>query len=666
MKITVAENAGFCFGVNKAIETVQDLLKQNLKICTLGPIIHNPQMINHFKNKGVVIVNSPAETPGDYTLVIRSHGVPRKTMQEIENLKLSCVDVTCPFVKKIHSLVSNENYKGYSVFIFGDKNHAEVIGISGYCLDKKYIFNNFAELAETIKADTIPKNEKILVVQQTTFNVDEWSKCLKILKKHYTNCVIFDTICNTTQIRQQEAISLAKKSDLMVVIGGKKSSNTMKLFDVCNKFSDTILIESSDDLPKYFSKKLSNIGITAGASTPDYLILEVKRKMEKIMEGNDISTVEENFAEMLEESLENMSNSKRVKGTVVNITPSEVYVDIGRKYAGIVPAAELSTDPNVRCEDIVKIGDVLDLLILKTDDQNGTVTLSKKKIDCTKSFEEVTKAMEENAVLSGKVQEIVNGGLIIPYNGINIFIPPSLVYLRKPADQENLKNQNVKFRIIKVNKFRNRVIGSIKSVLIDEKKENEERFWRNTEVGDKLTGTVVSLTPYGAFVDVGGVCGLIHISELSWIRVKRPSDVLSIGDQVDVVVIGLDREKSIMALSYKRSQENPWEIFKRDYSIGSIVDATIVNLTEFGAFARILPGVDGLIHISKISRERIKNPKDVLAIGDIVKAKIIYIDLDNHKVGLSMINLQEEDNEDSGGNAEPTEELQNNDQQDEK
>lgn len=282
MKITVAKNAGFCFGVNRAIETVYNLLNENYKICTLGPIIHNPQIVEDLKNKGVIVVSTPEEVPENYTLIIRSHGVAKNVIDRIKNLRINYVDVTCPFVKKIHSLVYNKNHP---VFIFGDKNHAEVIGIAGHCTSEKYIFNNSSELAETIEKGIIPKNKKILVVQQTTFNVEEWKKCSAILKKRWTNCEIFDTICNTTQIRQQEAVNLAKKSDLMIVIGGKKSSNTLKLKNVCDKFCKSILIESANDLPTNLPTSLQNIGITAGASTPDYVISEVKQKIEEIFNG---------------------------------------------------------------------------------------------------------------------------------------------------------------------------------------------------------------------------------------------------------------------------------------------------------------------------------------------------------------------------------------------
>jgi len=639
MKIIVAKNAGFCFGVNRAVETVYNLLNENHKICTLGPIIHNPQIVEDLSDKGVKVIDTPEETPENYTLIIRSHGVSKSVIDKIKNLKINYVDVTCPFVKKIHSLVYNKNCP---VFIFGDKNHAEVIGIAGHCTNKIYIFNNSSELAETIKKGIIPMDEKIIVVQQTTFNVEEWKKCSAILKKHCTNCEIFDTICNTTQIRQQEAANLAKKSDLMLIVGGKKSSNTLKLKTVCDKFCNTILIESAKDIPNNLPKNLENVGITAGASTPTYIILEVKQKMEEILKNEQENSREENFEEMLEESLKNMDTSRYVKGTVVSVSPSEVCVDIGRKHAGFIPASELSNDPNLKPEDIVKVGDVLDLLILKTNDQDGTIMLSKKKVDSVKGFDEISKAYEEKTILSGKIVDIVNGGVISLYKGIRVFIPSSLTSLRKNENLENLKGQTVNFRIIESDKSRRRIIGSIKSVLLDEKKKKEEEFWSTANVGDKLEGEVVSFKPYGAFVNLGAVDGMIHISELSWTKVKHPSDVLTLGEKIPVVIIDLDKENNRVALSFKQGQENPWDTFEKNYSVGDLIDVTIVNLTDFGAFAKIIPGIDGLIHISQISDKRIKHPKDVLSIGDIVKAKITDVDLENRRIGLSMINLDDD------------------------
>ena len=639
MSIIIAENAGFCFGVDRAVKIIYDLVKQNKKICTLGPVVHNSQVINNMKKSGVLTVASPEEVPKGYTLVIRAHGVSKNLLKRVQKLNINYVDATCPFVNKIHKIVQNDKYD--VILIFGNENHPEVDGIIGNCNSKCYVIANSVELENFIESNEFNKNSKILVVEQTTFNINEWKKCLSILKNSCTNCKIFDTICNTTQNRQVEAMSLAKKSDLAVVIGSKESSNTMKLKNICEKYCRTILVEDAKEISENILKKAKKICIIAGASTPAYVILEVKRVMEKMLDKNNEVDVESSFEEMLEESLKNMDTSSRVKGIVVNITPSEVYVDIGRKHAGFIPVSELSSDPNAKCEDIVKIGDELDLLILKTNDQDGTMMLSKKKVDNMKGLEEIVNAEKDKTILSGTVSEVVKGGIIVLCKGIKVFIPASLATLSRKEPLEELKGKAVNFRIIEVNKQKRRIVGSIRSVLEEKREKERAEFFEKVQIGDKLKGKVVSFTPYGAFVDLGGVDGMIHTSELAWTKVKHPSNVLSIGQDVEVMVVDIDKEKGKVALSYKYSQENPWDILKRDYSVGSIIDVTIVGLTDFGAFAKIIPGIDGLIHVSQISKDRINHPKDVLSIGDIVKAKITDLDFDNCRVGLSIKALDE-------------------------
>ncbi len=639
MSIIIAENAGFCFGVDRAVKIIYDLVKQNKKVCTLGPVVHNSQVINNMKKSGVLTVASPEEVPKGYTLVIRAHGVSENLLKRVQKLNINYVDATCPFVNKIHKIVQNDKYD--VILIFGNENHPEVDGIVGNCNSKCYVIANSVELEDFIESNEFNKNSKILVVEQTTFNINEWEKCLSILKNSCTNCKIFDTICNTTQNRQVEAMSLAKKSDLAVVIGSKESSNTMKLINICEKYCRTILVENAKEISKDILKKAKKICIIAGASTPAYVILEVKRVMEKMLDKNNEVDVESSFEEMLEESLKNMDTSSRVKGIVVNITPSEVYVDIGRKHAGFIPVSELSSDPNAKCEDIVKIGDELDLLILKTNDQDGTMMLSKKKVDNMKGLEEIVNAEKDKTILSGTVSEVVKGGIIVLCKGIKVFIPASLATLSRKEPLEELKGKAVNFRIIEVNKQKRRIVGSIRSVLEEKREKERAEFFEKVQIGDKLKGKVVSFTPYGAFVDLGGVDGMIHTSELAWTKVKHPSNVLSIGQDVEVMVVDIDKEKGKVALSYKHSQENPWDILKRDYSVGSIIDVTIVGLTDFGAFAKIIPGIDGLIHVSQISKYRINHPKDVLSIGDIVKAKITDLDFDNCRVGLSIKALDE-------------------------
>ena len=641
MNIEISKNAGFCFGVKRAVSIVENLISENKKVYTLGPIIHNPQITENFKKNGVCVIddiNNLDNINKDSTIVIRSHGTDKKTFETLKLKNLNYIDATCPFVKKIHNIVSNEKNKNKILLIAGNENHPEVIGIAGNCCCKYYIFSKLEDLKKLINLKKFEENSEILVIAQTTFDVSEWNKSLNLLKNNYTNLQIFDTICNTTMIRQKEAENLAKKCDIMVVIGGKNSSNTIKLKNICEKHCKTYHIEKTNDLPLDKFKKFHNIGITAGASTPVYIIEEVKNSME-----NNLNNSEATFEQMLEESLNKMSTDKRVKGIVVKVTPSEVFVDIGRKQSGFIPVSELTEDSNVNPDDIVKVGDELDLLIMKTNDQDGTIMLSKKRVDSSKNWEEVLDSKDK--ILSWKITDIVKGGLIANYKGIKIFIPASLAKLNRSEALDNLKGQNVEFKIIETDRKRRRVIASIKDVLEEKRKALQEKFWKKAKVGDTIKGVVRSITSYGAFVDVGGIDGLLYIADISWEKIKHPSDVLKVGQEISVIIKDLDREKNKISLGYKDLFESPWDTFIKEYSVGSEANVKIVHLADFGAFAQIIPGLDGLIHISQISNEKINKVSDVLKIGDTVKVKIIEIDPEKHRIGLSIRELLEKNDQ---------------------
>lgn len=658
MKLFVAKSAGFCFGVNRAVNMVHDLLAEGKKVYTLGPIIHNPQTLEELKEKGVKIVESPQEVPPDGTVVIRSHGVTQSVIDEILSANLDYADATCPFVAKIHQIVSKAGEEGKTVLIAGDSLHPEVQGIQGHCKGPCYVFKNAEELQNIFDQVVKNSNKSVCVVAQTTFSVVEWENCLKIIKRVYTNAAIFDTICNATAKRQSESALLSQQCDLMIVIGGRQSSNTAKLRDVCSQNCVTYLIENADELPISALKKADCIGITAGASTPASIIKEVLDTMSEIIEGADQNLMENNaegnFEEMLEESLKSLNTDEKVRGVVVGITPSEVYVDVGRKQAGFIPAAELSADPNVKPEEVLKVGDELDLLIMRTNDQEGTIMLSKKRLDAVKGWETVSAAEENEEVLTGVVTEVIKGGVIAVTNGIRVFIPASQATASRSDSLQDLLKKEVKFRIIEVNRSRRRAVGSIRSVLKDARKEQADKFWETAEEGKEYTGVVKSLTSYGAFVDLGGIDGMIHISELSWGRIKHPSEVVNVGDTVNVYIKSLDKEKGKISLGYKRTEDNPWEVMKRDYPVGTVADVTIVGMTTFGAFARIIPGIDGLIHISQIADHRIEKPQDVLKVNDVVKAKITEIDFDKKRVSLSIRALLEPTEEVAEEEAEHT------------
>ena len=651
MKVELAEAAGFCFGVNRAVSTVYQLVEEGKRAATLGAIIHNPQVTGDLAGRGVVTVADPEDTPEGCTLVIRSHGVPREVEERIQRLKIPYVDATCPFVKKIHLLAAQAGEQGRVFLLAGDRCHPEVQGIMGYCKGENYVVKNHEELVELLKKHPELTSKPLTMAAQTTFHTGEWEKCAESLKNLCTNGAVFATICYATARRQKEAKTLAQRCDRMIVVGGRDSSNTAKLRDICAEYCETYLIERADELP-VFSAGLS-VGITAGASTPASIIKEVLATMAEV--GNN----EQNFEEMLEESLKSLNTDEKVHGVVVGISPTEVYVDVGRKQAGFIPANELSNDPSAKPEDLVKIGDEMDLLIMKTNDQEGTIMLSKRRVDAMKGWDEITQAMEGNEVLEGKVIEVVKGGVIVLYKAMRIFVPASQATASRGEDLNVLLNTEVRFRIIEVNRQRRRAVGSIRSVLREERKAAQEKFWEQVEEGQEFTGTVKSLTNFGAFVDLGGVDGMVHISELSWNRVKHPSEVLKVGDTVNVYVKGLDRENGKISLGYKRAEDNPWVKLEREYPVGTVCDAKIVGMTQFGAFASVIPGIDGLIHISQIADHRIEKPQDVLKVGDEVQVKITDIDFERHRVSLSIRALLEEQKaaEDEDAAQSPAEEV---------
>lgn len=662
MKVKLAKTAGFCFGVNRAIHLVYDLVRSGEKVCTLGPIIHNRQVVEDLLNRGVRIIENVEEAKSGERIVIRSHGVSGSVYHFLEESKIPFSDATCPFVSKIHRLVSQAADEKKTVFIAGNKSHPEVIGIQGHCQGLNFVFDTPEEFQKIlINHEQIAKKEAILVAQ-TTYQINLWKKCMEIAKCLCTNTKIFDTICNATCDRQSEAIELARSSDLMLVIGDKHSSNTIKLARVCEPFIKTILLESADELRSISFQSVHSVGVTAGASTPAYIIKEVLETMSEIVNNQP---EELSFAELLEQSeqqAERLYSGKKIRGIVTSISKNEVQVDIGGKQSGVIPSGELSINPNDRPEDVVTKGQEIDLIVLNVNDQDGIVTLSKKRLDAEKSYEVIIKAKEEDTVLKGVVTDTVRGGVLARTEGIKVFIPLSQLSDRRVENPEEFVGQEVEFKIIEVNPSRHKAVASRRRLLSEKRKEQAEEFWKDAEVGKRYTGTVKSLTNYGAFVDLGGVDGMVHITELSWLKIKHPSDVVNVGDEVEVYIKDIDEENKKISLGYKQSKDNPWEKFKEAYEIGQVVDTKIVSLTQFGAFAEILPGVDGLIHISQIANQHINKVADVLSVGQEVQAKIIDIDFDQKRISLSMRVLledeqekQENENEQSVGNIEGVE-----------
>lgn len=646
MPVTVAKTAGFCFGVRRAVDTVYRQLEESCrtespKLYTLGEIIHNPQVVEELNDLGAVAVEQlpellTLEQTEKVPVIIRSHGVPHSVYEAFEQNGIPYVDATCPYVRQIQKIVADQP-QDTLVLVAGDAKHPEVKGIIGHCNATFVTFESAEELQKITENSPNLAKMNSGMVAQTTFNTSEWQKCVETAKKLYTKPKIFDTICKATLMRQTEAAHLAEVSDIMIVIGGRHSSNTRKLSDICSRYCKTIWVETAQELLNGQADVVcqiaagSRVGVTAGASTPVRIIKEVQKTMSEILKEEEMS-----FEEMLDQSFKSTYTGEKVKAVVTSVAPNEITVDIGTKHTGYVPLAELTSDPSLKPEDIVKKGDEIELVVLRVNDVEGTVMLSKKRLDAQAGFEKVMAAAGTGEVLSGTVTDVVKGGVLAITEGVKVFIPASLSGVSKNEPLEQLLKQKVDFVIREVNEKRHRAVGSIKDVLKEQKKALEEKFWGEVEVGKRYQGVVKSLTSYGAFVDLGGVDGMVHISELSWLRIKHPSDVVKVGDVLDVYVKDIDTENKKISLGYKKTEDNPWEVLKRDYEIGSVVTAKVVSMTAFGAFAQIIPGVDGLIHISQISNERINKPQDVLTIGQEVQVQITDIDFDKKRVSLSM------------------------------
>ena len=631
MNILLAKTAGFCFGVDRAVKLTYDLLAQRRRVATLGPLIHNPQVVEDLERRGALTCPDVGSVPDGYEVVIRSHGVPQSVYEKISTRGLAYHDATCPFVAKIHRIAEETGKNGALLLVAGDASHPEVKGIVGHCDGPVLVFAGLAELEE--KLPEILQHSSITMVAQTTFRVETWEKCKEFLKKRYTNPQIFDTICNATWARQQEAEDLSQKCDRMVVIGGHHSSNTQKLLQVAARHTAAVTVETADELDKSWLAGAETVGVTAGASTPSSIIEEVLNSMSEEIR-DDMS-----FEEMIEASMKPIFGGKVVKGVVTSISQNEIQVDIGTKHTGFVKLSELSDDPSAKAEDLVHVGDELDLVVEKVNDQEGIAYLSKKKLESRKGLEEIGKAFEEGTVLEGTVTESNKGGVVVLVKGVKVFVPRSQATMRRDEDYTKLVKQNVKLVITEFSGHK--IVGSINKVTAEANKAKAEEFWANVEIGKTYHGVVKSLTSYGAFVDIGGVDGLCHISELSWNRIKNPSEVVSVGDEIDVYVKDLDRDNKKVSLGYKKAEDNPWEKLKNEYPIGSVFTAPVVSITKFGAFVRILPGVDGLVHISEISNDRVEKVSDVLSVGDEVTVKLQDVDFDKKRISLSMKAAQE-------------------------
>jgi len=626
MIIKRAKYAGFCFGVDKAVKTAFDL-NYDGNVYTLGELIHNRQVIDALEQKGIKVLESIDQLKEGDCVIIRAHGIGKSTYEALNSRKVKVIDATCPYVKRIHEIVKAQNEDGCRIVIVGDPTHPEIIGINGWCEGKALIISDESEVEQLPYSD-----EKAVTVAQTTYKRAKYEEICELLKKKFAFVIKFDTICNATVQRQTEAAELSRNVEVMIVIGGKNSSNTQKLYEICKEnCSRTYLIENADELP-LFDKNVKTVGITAGASTPEAVIKEVIFHMEDMMHGHE---GEIDFSKALEMTFNELKANEVVQGKIIGYNNNDVFVDLGYKADGLIPMEEFLDDPEFDPEKDLKPGKEIEALIVKINDGEGNVLLSKKKVDSIRGYELAEEAYKNGTPIEAVIKEIVKGGAVADFKGVRIFIPASQLSDRFVKDLTPYQGKKVKLVITEMAN-RRRVVGSCRTLIEQEKAEKSETFWNEVEVGKEYTGVVKSLTKFGVFVDLGGVDGLIHISELSWKKIDDPSKVLNVGDTVTVRVTGIDKEKKKISLGYRKAEDNPWYNIENKFKVGDVVTGTVLRMVPFGVFVELEEGVEGLVHISQISNVRIGRPDEVLTIGQQVEMKIMDINPELKKISLSI------------------------------
>ncbi|MFR6291063.1 MAG: bifunctional 4-hydroxy-3-methylbut-2-enyl diphosphate reductase/30S ribosomal protein S1 [Peptococcaceae bacterium] len=628
MNFQIAPHAGFCFGVKMAIQKGEELVKSgHVPIATLGPLIHNPQEVRRLERLGIY-ARDTFEEISEKTVLIRTHGVAPSVYDEAAKRGLELYDCTCPFVNKVQKIAHEHSQDGYLVLILGNRNHPEVQGILGWAGEKGIAFQDIAEL-EQVEL----RGCKVCLVAQTTENLERFEGAVKMLKQYeISQLAVFNTICSATRERQNAALELAGTVDFMLVIGGLNSANTQKLANICRQNGcRTEHVESVDEIDIRWFDNVENVGITAGASTPDWIIREVIFKMEELT---------------MEQGLESygvvgdIGRHDIVTGTVVKIDNDEVLVDIGGKSEGIIPIRELSFTKNVDPEEIVKVGDEIRVMVIKEENNEGNVLLSKKRVDQVEAVEKLEALYNEGAVIEAPVVDVVKGGVIVDI-GTRGFVPASRLDIKYIEDIKSFVGQTLKFKIIKFEPEARKIVLSRREILEEEEKARKEQVWASIEEGQTRKGTVRRLAAFGAFVDLGGVDGLLHVSEMGWGRVKNPGDVVKVGQEIEVYILAIDREKGKISLGLKQLIANPWDTAAEKYAVGNEVSGKVVRIVPFGAFVMLEDGVDGLVHISQISWDRVEKVEDALQIGQEISAKVLELDVENKKISLSIKQMTE-------------------------
>ena len=625
MEIILAKSAGFCPGVRRAVDMVYEQTKEKEGIepvYTYGPIIHNDEVVKDLEEKGVKVIHSLDEL--DHlvkgTVIIRSHGVSRHTCETIEAKGFHIVDATCPFVKRIHNIVEEQGKEGRDIIIIGNPEHPEVQGIQGWCLTPSTVIHTVDEAVSFSQQN----DKKLCIISQTTFNYIKFKELVEILcKKGYDiNCI--NSICNATAVRQEEARTIASKADAMIVIGDKNSSNTQKLYEISKKeCENTYYIQTLVDLDLTAFESIRNVGITAGASTPNNIIKEVHTAMSEM-----------SFEQLLEASLKTIRNGEVVEGTVIDVKEDEIILNIGYKADGIITRNEYSNTANLDLTTVVNVGDTMQAKVLKVNDGEGQVLLTYKRLLAEKGNKRLEDAYNNKEVLTAKVVNVLDGGLSVVVEEARVFIPASLVSDTYEKNLAKYEGQEISFVITEFNPRKRRIIGDRKQLLLAEKAQKQKELFERINVGDVVEGKVKNVTDFGAFIDLGGADGLLHISEMSWGRVENPKKLLKVGDDITVLIKDIQGEK--IALSLKFADQNPWLTAAEKYAVGNVVEGKVARMTDFGAFVELEPGVDALLHVSQISREHVEKPADVLKVGEVITAKVVDFNEEERKISLSI------------------------------
>jgi 4-hydroxy-3-methylbut-2-enyl diphosphate reductase len=648
MKVRLATKAGFCFGVRRAIDLALKVARETPPpIYTLGPLIHNPQVVTLLTRQGISVINDFQNAPRG-TLIIRSHGVGPGLLEKARELGFRVLDATCPFVRRAQQLACDLTASGYQVIVVGEKEHPEVQGIVGWTNGQALVVENPAEAA------TLPPHPRVGVVAQTTQPYARVEAVVKELRRRMGEVTVCDTICNAVVERQEAAFELAHQVEVMVIVGGTVSANTRKLTDLCaSTGTPTYHIETGEQLRPEWFRGVKTAGLTAGASTPDWIIEEVERRMREMADREDITNPEEQVTtpegdvtnaeqELQTTQVKSLRSGDVVKGVVVQVGQDEVLVDVGAKSEGVVPLRELSCCNVSSPDDLVQVGDEIDVWVVKAEDNEGRIILSKGRADAIRAWDTLEQAYQNGEPVKGVVREVVKGGLLVDL-GVRSFLPASQVERGYVEDLSQYVGQEITAQIIELNKGRKKVILSRKVLLEEEYAQKRQETLSTIQEGDVVRGVVRRLTHFGAFVDIGGLDGLLHISEISWHRINHPSEVLKVGDELEVQVLRVDRENEKVSLSLKQVLPNPWDQVGENYPVGEIVSAKVVRLVPFGAFVELEPGVEGLIHISHLADWHVVKPEDVIEEGQEINVKVLSVDPENKRIRLSLREARKND-----------------------